>query len=388
MAYSQKLHQPRVNCRLDRELPLGVTKTNAKARPFVAQCNGRRIGAYATADAAHASYVAASLAAEAVRREEIFALPIERNAVGVAIITIYNKDGTPKRDILCDDSAWHELMLYRWSDANGYCSTTIDQVNIRMHCFLMKSTWIDHRDGNKDDNRFRNLRKTTRSGNSQNVRRDSDDVPEYQGVYSSRAGNRFEAAITCNGVQYYLGSYQTKEAAALAYNRRALELFNEPKLNDVDEALIDKSDNGIKVRLGTSRFRGVSGTPGRWTAQAQKDKTAYISHSWFSEEEAALAYNFLTQKYHDTSRLNNVSTEEAKLARDKAINSYLEGRGVGHKRNKFTARIIKEKVTYNLGSFLTRDEAAKAYRQKWFELYYYEYDNHLEGWSLDTDLAQ
>lgn len=377
----------RVSCRLDRDLPTGVTRTNAKARPFVAQCNKRYIGAYATADAAQAAYVKAKLNDEAQRRQAIFALPIDRNEDDVAIITIYNKDGTPKRDIFCDDHTWHTLMMHRWYDAGGYCAATIDQVSIKMHCFLMKSTWIDHRDGNKDDNRHRNLRKTTRSGNSQNVRRTSDDVPEYQGVYTSRAGNRYEAAITCNGHQYYLGSYQTKEAAALAYNRRALELYSEPKLNDVDEAKVDMSDNGIKVRPGTSRFRGVSGRPGKWTAHVQKDKIPYASHGWLSEEEGALAYNFLARKHHDNSKLNTVSLAEAKLARSKAIDTYLQDRGVRPQRKKFSARIEKNKVTYSLGSFATRAEAITAYRMKWFELYYDEYDTHLEGWSLERDIA-
>ncbi len=379
----------RIGCRLDRNLPTGVTRIlNAKARPFLTQCNKSYVGAYATADDAHAAYITAKLKDEASRRQKIFALPIQRNLDGVAIISIFNKDGTPKRDILCDDDVWHDLMLYRWYDASGYCSATIDQVNIKMHCFLMKSNWIDHRDGNKDDNRSRNLRKITRSGNSQNTHRASSDVPEYQGVYTSRSGERFEAVITCNGLQQYLGSFRTKEAAALAYNKRALDLFDSPKLNHVDVSTVQASDDGVKVRAGASRFRGVSPNKKRWKTFVQKDKVMHAVGSWMTQEEAALAYNFMARILFENPRCNDVTFEDAKTARQAAFDLFFrvsdaQPRGVSRVLSRFAARTKKNGRDLTLGYFDTAKEASDAYREDWMQRNFQAYDEQIEGFSIE-----
>lgn len=372
----------RVSCRLNRELPLGVTKGPGKLRPFVTQCNSRYIGAFSTTDEAHDAYVQAKIADEQKRVAEINALPIVRNDEGVAVINMYDREGTIKAQALVDDKAWHNLMLSRWYFDGEYATTKINQIRVRMHQFLMKSVWIDHRNNNKLDNRDTNMRKITRSGNSQNTTR-TGQIPHLQGVSLSRCGSRYEAAITCHGIQYYLGSFSSEMAAAAAYNEKAKELFDDPKLNDIDPEALDADDTNVKVRKGTSKFRGVKLTGGRWTAEAQKNKVKYTSHGWLSEEEAGLAYNFLSADLFKNFRPNAITVDEAYSARMQAIDAYLEGRGIRKKGKKFCAHIIKDKKEHNLGSFSNHANAQAAYRAKWFELYYEDYDEHLHGWSLE-----
>ena len=378
----------RINCRQDRNLPSGVTKTTKKANPFEARCHGVYLGAFASADQAHAAYISAKVKVVAEMRHRVFALPIERNQEGIAVIKLHTKDGSLKRNILCDDDVWHDLMLHKWWDAWGYCSTSIDQISIKMHHYLMKSSWIDHKNGDKDDNRLKNLRKISRSGNSQNTRRISSDVPEFQGVYSARAGKRFEAHITCNGIQEYLGSFRTREAAALAYNKRALALFDTPKLNDIDENSVDKLDSGIKVRAGSSRFRGVSAFKKRWKTFAQKDKVMHFGGSWMTQEEAAMSYDFLAQKLFRNPRCNVVSLKDVKSARNAAFDHFFETnnilpRGVTEQKRTFTAKATEDGHQVVLGLFNTAKEASNAYRQHWMNKNFKAYDEQLEGFSVD-----
>lgn len=383
--FSEEEVPQRVSCRLNRELPLGVTRGPGKVRPFIAQCNSRFIGVFSTTEEAHDAYVQAKIADEQKRIADIHALPILRDNKDIAVINMYDREGNVKAQVLVDDESWHMLMQYRWYSDGNYAVTTIDQVAIKMHCFLMRSRWIDHRNENKLDNRHLNLRTTTRSGNSQNVTR-GGKIPQYQGVALSRSRQRFEAAITFEGVQEYLGSFPTAELAAVAYNARATELFDEPKLNTVDPSLANVLGSNVKVRQGKSVYRGVSPYFGKWRAYAQKDGVMHNGGSWFTQEEAALAYNVMALRLFTNARLNTVSSEDAKTARMKAIEKVLDGKGVSVKRKKYTARLRKDKITYRLGSFHRKQDAYMAYREKWFELYYAEYDCQLEGWSLDQEV--
>ena len=384
--FSEEDVPKRVSCRLDRELPLGVTRGPGKVRPFVTQCNSRYVGAFSTADEAHDAYVQAKIANEQKRVADINALPILRNDEGVAIVNMYDREGEVKAQVLVDDNSWHELMLYRWYFDGQYATTKIDQVNIKMHCFLMKSKWIDHRSGNKLDNRDANMRKITRSGNSQNTVRNGK-IPDYQGVSRSKSGNRFEATITCNGIQYYLGSFRTAEAAALAYNSKALELFDEPKLNKVDPSLVDDTDSNIKVRAGKSIYRGVSPFKKRWRALAQKDKVEHRGGSWFTEEEAALAYNVVAAQLFKNPRRNLVTLTAAHAARFLFLDDYLDGRGVSLSKKKYRVHISKGPLSYD-AMFNSKTAAVAVYRKKWFDWFYTEYDTQVNGWSLEAAVAQ
>lgn len=84
---------------------------------------------------------------------------------------------------------------------------------------------IDHRDGDRLNNRWSNLRLASRSENQCNRRGRSDSASGLKGV--SRNGRRWRASIMVRGVSEQLGSYPTKEAAHAAYCEAAGRLHGE-----------------------------------------------------------------------------------------------------------------------------------------------------------------
>ena len=99
---------------------------------------------------------------------------------------------------------------------------------LSMHCFLVKPEkgyLVDHRNQNGLDNRRDNLRVCTSSQNKCNSPKRRDSKNKYKGV--SFRCNKWRAAITKDGVKEHLGSFHTEIEAAMAYDRRAVELHGE-----------------------------------------------------------------------------------------------------------------------------------------------------------------
>jgi hypothetical protein len=79
------------------------------------------------------------------------------------------------------------------------------------------SEYIDHIDGDKTNNRVENLREATRAENMRNKMRYANNTSGLKGVHWYRAGNKWRATIKAGGKQKYLGSFDCKAAAYLAY---------------------------------------------------------------------------------------------------------------------------------------------------------------------------
>lgn len=82
---------------------------------------------------------------------------------------------------------------------------------------------VDHINGNVFDNRLENLRVVTQSQNS--INKKTKMSLGYRGIFL-RSG-KYCAQIRHQGQSYYLGSFVTPEEAAIAYDRKAQELFGE-----------------------------------------------------------------------------------------------------------------------------------------------------------------
>lgn len=88
---------------------------------------------------------------------------------------------------------------------------------------------LDHKDGDRSNNAFSNLREATKSQNAANAKRHSDNSSGIKGVSLHKASGRWRATIGFNGRQFGLGYFVTKEEAQAAYSKKAKELFNEFK---------------------------------------------------------------------------------------------------------------------------------------------------------------
>ncbi len=85
-----------------------------------------------------------------------------------------------------------------------------------------KGLVIDHKNGDKKDNRIENLRAVSRSQNNQNRKKQSNNKSGTIGVHFSKRSNKWHARIKINGKLKYLGYHTDKNEAIKA--RKAAEI--------------------------------------------------------------------------------------------------------------------------------------------------------------------
>lgn len=149
---------------------------------------------------------------------------ITYDASGNAIIRIKNKL-EETFDIIVDENKWHELSKYTWcKTTGGYVQANINNKLIKMHKYLVEANMVDHINNNKIDNRLCNLRVSNYSHNNQNKDHLNKEM-KYKGVTKTQNGKRFEAKIRKDDIRYHIGTFDTEEEAALAYNNKVIELY-------------------------------------------------------------------------------------------------------------------------------------------------------------------
>lgn len=108
--------------------------------------------------------------------------------------------------------------------ANGYSGVRINGKPTTVHRYLSnpaKHELVDHINGDKKDNRLRNLRNTNKSVNAYNTGLRKSNKTGKTGVYLRGDSKRWAAEIKKDGRKHYLGSFTTIEEAINA--RRAAE---------------------------------------------------------------------------------------------------------------------------------------------------------------------
>lgn len=107
---------------------------------------------------------------------------------------------------------------------NGYGTVRIGDKKYYTHRVIWlwhKGTWpeheIDHIDQNKINNRIENLRDVSASDNQHNVSIRKDNSSGYPGVYWDKQNEKYHARICVKNKEIFLGLYETKEDAFLAY---------------------------------------------------------------------------------------------------------------------------------------------------------------------------
>jgi hypothetical protein len=141
---------------------------------------------------------------------------------------------------IVDDDDFECLSQYRWFYHHwGYaaraCSESGDKYQIAMHRQIAGAPdglIVDHINHNKLDNRKENLRLCNISQNGMNRVTGVNNTTGYKGVsarvYSKRTNNiRYRAEIKVNQKTITLGSFDTPQEAALAYDSAAVAYFGE-----------------------------------------------------------------------------------------------------------------------------------------------------------------
>ncbi|NLR92602.1 Pathogenesis-related transcriptional factor and ERF protein [Flammeovirga agarivorans] len=145
---------------------------------------------------------------------------------------------------LREHSSGRAVFQKSWKQSNGkYKTDTIYLHKFVAENFLKKEednegTLIRIINGNRLDCRIKNLAYSNRSEIKRNTRT-STNKTGYIGVLKEK--NRYKAVIYKDRKPIFLGSYTTAEEAALAYNKKSIELFGKTRnLNKVSESSIKK----------------------------------------------------------------------------------------------------------------------------------------------------
>lgn len=117
--------------------------------------------------------------------------------------------------------------------SHGYAYFGVDGKTYYAHhlaWFYVTEVWpkrLDHRNTNRADNRFVNLRLATQQQNNKNVSKRSGTTSRYKGVSWHAKAKKWVAQIGSEGRRVYLGLHATEEEAHAAYACKARELHGE-----------------------------------------------------------------------------------------------------------------------------------------------------------------
>lgn len=164
---------------------------------------------------------------------------------------------TQGRVTLVDDVDYEELNKQKWyayQDRNTwYVRSNSLPVNDKKFSVLMHRVILglqhgdkrqcDHIDGDGLNNQRSNLRVCTNSQNQHNRRQIVTGRSRFKGVAWHKQSKRWIAQIKCYPAHIYIGSFDTEEAAAKAYNEKARELHGEyAYLNDLETSEATKDE--------------------------------------------------------------------------------------------------------------------------------------------------
>ena len=146
-----------------------------------------------------------------------------------------------KHFALVDDEDFEVLSQFTWRlTRKGYATRHLPrdggpQKSMLMHRQIMglnkgDRVEVDHRNGNKLDNRRNNIRVATPSQNMANVSLRSDNTSGCKGVHWYKAGKKWKAYISYNKKQKHLGTFDTKELA-IEFRQLAAELLHGEYVN-------------------------------------------------------------------------------------------------------------------------------------------------------------
>lgn len=114
---------------------------------------------------------------------------------------------------------------------NGYWHIGVDRGEHKAHrlaWLYVHGEWpasrLDHEDADTLNNRIGNLRLATRSQNIANSRLRKDNACGFKGVSFYKSAGKWGANVSKDGRSYYLGLFDTPEAAHAAYQEKAREL--------------------------------------------------------------------------------------------------------------------------------------------------------------------
>jgi hypothetical protein len=216
----------------------------------------------------------------------------------------------------------------------------------------------------------------------------------FYGVSSNGNRKRWQAQIRYDGKRHNLGCFDTKQEAALAYDRKARQcredkLLNYESIKAAEEAAVQAQAEHILVHdmcagppqpkpRPASGFYGVSANEKRWKAQITYGSKKHYLGTFDTKQGAALAYDRKARQCGEGELLNYDSIKAAEEAAVQAqADIYADALcavpkqpkprppsgfyGVSASGKRWTAQIRYDNKKHYLGIFDTKQEAALAY---------------------------
>lgn len=165
-----------------------------------------------------------------IKQDEHKAKPITYNKEGIAYIEI-EKNNKEIIHILVDSEHWHDLTSTSMSCTNLYASIRRNDKGIDVHVYLynkvygdkkVKTNFVDHINGDKNDNRVQNLREATQVQNSHNRKKQIGCTSKYIGVYKKKSEKKYRVRISISGKYTQIGTFECEIEAAKCYNEAAI----------------------------------------------------------------------------------------------------------------------------------------------------------------------
>lgn len=153
-------------------------------------------------------------------------------------IQLFNNKNKKVAVTVVDSNDFNLVKDFKWYLSNNYVITKIDGETNYLSRHLMNpipgGLEIDHKDRDPLNNTRSNLRYATSSQNKANSFHHNVNTSGFKGIYFHKASKKWHARIKNNGKFQSLKYHDSKTDAALAYNKKAIELFGEFALiNDI-----------------------------------------------------------------------------------------------------------------------------------------------------------
>lgn len=144
-------------------------------------------------------------------------------------IQIYDKNHKFKCQAIIDTEDYEKVKDYKWHTKpdNYVTNGKIGSLSRIVMNVTDKSIEVDHINHDKLDNRKENLRICRHNGNGKNQQIPKNNTSGHKGVIKAQTEGKWIAQIRANGQLHYLGTFNTKEEAAKAYNKAAKRLHGE-----------------------------------------------------------------------------------------------------------------------------------------------------------------